>query len=157
MNDLTLKQLMQIYNVCGMYQPAQDFEDVVFLKIVNAARGYCDSAKYPLVNEAERFDKVFKADMEKIKERFYYFGFKPIKGRSLDDLHKRRILKYLHEMLSRPYENLTEGNPEKSFFVMVIVRACKKYLAGGMSAAAEDELRAKLGSVRRALDRTPLC
>ena len=148
-DELNGKQRGQLLSLCEEFQPHGNFEDVVFLKVIFAARMFCDGSFYPFRgngNKKDRFDK-FIADelMAKIKSKYYFNGLK-YANLSLKGKQYSIILNVGNAPKIRlpDFGMYLKHNPVEKELFMKVVRACRDYMREKMSKQAQEELFERL-------------
>ena len=135
---LSFKQFNQLVSLCKEFQPHSNTEAVVFLEVINAAREFCDSYRYPFVNGREkRFDKLLIGEfIKKIKSRYYFNGIKYANGKR--EFTNKQYFSII-DISKRPTAGIGVSDyiqAEKELF-MKIIRACRDYMRSKMNKEAE--------------------
>ena len=129
--ELGFKQHVQLSALCREFQPYMPFEEVVFLKLVSAARIYCVTG---------------------IKNKYYFNGIKP-NGKVLDDKHYHIINNYIPRVKTPELgiNDIRTYKPIEKVLFMKLVRACRDFMRAKMSKDAEPAFFEKLNVVYDAL------
>lgn len=152
--ELGFKQHVQLSALCREFQPYMPFEEVVFLKLVSAARIYCDKSKYGYYAEKEfRFQSLLMNDLVTgIKNKYYFNGIKP-NGKVLDDKHYHIINNYIPRVKTPELgiNDIRTYKPIEKVLFVKLVRACRDFMRAKMSKDAEPAFFEKLNVVYDAL------
>jgi len=152
---LSEKQWIQLYKYCREFQPYTNTAEVVFERVITAAREFCDKSVYPFrgATARERFDVFLINDLiKRIKSKYFFNGIKYRNG-ELKDGQIRLIRWYLEYPVVRikklGYVNQYDST-ERDLF-MKTVRACRDFMREKMSRDAENAFYEKLLKVYEAL------
>ena len=146
------KQAWQLYGLCMEFQPYTKTDDVVFLEVVKAARGFINRWFYLFVGETpeERFEKLLIDKLiTPIKSKYYFNGIK-YANRILECGQYRKIEKIRDNPIVGMYKYKYEQR-EKELF-MKVVRACRDYMRAKMSKEAEPVFFERLMIVYKAIN-----
>ena len=147
--ELNDKQYNQLLSLCEEFQPYGNFENVVFLEVVFAARIFCDRSCYPFRgnNKNDRFNNFLIDElMCGIKSKFYFNGLK-YANRTLTGKQYRTILNVSNTPKIRipDFGNIyLKHNPVEKELFMKVVRACRDYMRAKMNKEAQQELFERL-------------
>ena len=148
--DLSVKQFFQLLKLCREFQPYLPFDDIVFLEVVTAARGFCDYAMYPLVRGDQRFEVILMRDINKIKGKYYFNGIKP-NDKNLTARQINYLDKYIPRVKLVTFGALDGYRPVEKVLFLKIVRACGEFMRAKMSKDAEQVFCEKLSVVYNAM------
>ena len=157
--ELYNKQHEQLRRLCEEFQPYTEEYEVVFLEVIRAAREYCDSRRYPFMNDRDerkdkeiRFDKLLIGIMiEEIRSRYYFNGIK---------FANRELRKKHYEEIRKVAKCPTAGigvdkyRPAELQLFMKEVRACRDFMRAKMSKESEQTFYDKLQVIRKAMRST---
>lgn len=153
-NELTCKQYIQLMKLCKEFQPYEKFDEVVFLKVITAARAYCDLGIFPFYTDKERrFNKLFIGEhVKNIRDRYYFDGIKP-NGRHMESAQYVQIRNYKPVISVSALRWGNDRPPIETVLFVKVVRACRDYMRSRMSKDAEPRLRERLDVVMNAMNR----
>lgn len=149
--DLSVKQRIQLRELCKEFQPYTHFEDVVFLEVVTAAREYCDGGSYPMWTGYERFEGLLIKNLNKIKAKYYFNGIKSNTNKLTDRQLSYISCKYIPRVKIPFFEPLEGYRPVEKVLFVKVVRACRDFMRAKMSKDAEQVFYEKLSVVYDAM------
>lgn len=148
--ELSVKQWVQLLNLCREFQPYTHFEDVVFLEVITAAREYCSFGRCLFRKDDERFDDLLMGKLKQIKAKYYFNGIKPNKS-ELTNRQINYMNKYIPRVIIPFFEPLEGYRPVEKVLFLKIVRACRDFMMAKMSKDAEPAFKEKLDVVYNAM------
>lgn len=149
--ELSIKQWVQLLNLCKEFQPYMPFEDVVFLEVITAAREYCSYGMYPYHNEcSKRFEAILMKNIIKIKAKYYFNGIRS-NSKNLTSRQFNYMDKYIPRVKIAAFEPLAGYKPVEKVLFLKIVRACRDFMRAKMSKEAEPAFKEKLDVVYNAM------
>ena len=155
---LNSKQYFQLLSLCEEFQPYGCCEDIVFTKVIFAARGFCDSSFFPFRggrdgdNRARFNSFIDKELMNDIKRKYYFNGVK-YANKTLTSTQYNVFRRLANAPKIRmPFYGIyfEHDSAEKELF-MKVVRACRDYMRGKMSEEAQEKLFERLCVVHDAM------